>query len=134
MTGNTLGSISRNCIYGDYGFIAITGGKAKPKTDTDGSKYLQLGPKKIFYCGADNDSSFKKIRGLTIGGWYADEIQLHAKTFIETALARSFAAIGASTQTSRMSETVKTAPVSATDSPTLSRLSVTTPSIGARSS
>jgi PBSX family phage terminase large subunit len=101
MTGNTLGSISRNCIYGDFGFIAITGWKAVPKTDTDGSKYLLLNvPKgdkrkeiKIYYCGADNDSSYKKIRGLTIGGWYADEIQLHAKSFIETALQRSFAAL-----------------------------------------
>jgi PBSX family phage terminase large subunit len=91
MSGNTLGSISRNCIGGDYGFIAITGGKTVPKTDTDGSKFLQLGPKRIYYCGADNEASFKKIRGLTIGGWYADEINLHAKSFIETALARSFA-------------------------------------------
>jgi len=91
MSGNTLGSISRNCINGDFGFIAITGGKAVPKTDTDGSKYLLLGAKKIYYCGADNHASFKKIRGMTIGGWYADEIQLHDKSFIETAFARSFA-------------------------------------------
>lgn len=91
MSGNTLGSISRNCIYGDYGFISITGGKAQPKTDTDGSKFLQLGSKRIYYCGADNKRSFAKIRGLTIGGWYADEIQLHDWDFIETAEARSFA-------------------------------------------
>jgi PBSX family phage terminase large subunit len=91
MSGNTLGSISRNCINGDYGFIAITGGKAKPKTDTDGSKYLELAGKRIYYCGADNKRSFAKIRGLTIGGWYADEIQLHDWDFIETAEARSFA-------------------------------------------
>ena len=91
MSGNTLGSISRNCLYGDFGFIAITGNKAKPKTDTDGSKHLQLKDKRIYYCGADNKASFKKIRGLTIGGWYADEINLHDRDFIETALARSFA-------------------------------------------
>lgn len=91
MSGNTLGSISRNCIYGDYGFIAITGGKAIPRTDSDGSKFLQLGENRIYYCGADNKRSFAKIRGLTIGGWYADEIQLHDWDFIETAEARSFA-------------------------------------------
>lgn len=91
MSGNTLGSISRNCLYGDFGFISITGNKAKPRTDTDGSKYLQLKDKRVYYCGADNKASFKKIRGLTIGGWYADEINLHDRDFIETALARSFA-------------------------------------------
>jgi phage terminase large subunit len=91
MSGNTLGSISRNCITGDYGFVSITGNKAQQRTDTDGSKFLQLGKKKIYYCGADNIASFKKIRGLSIGGWYADEIQLHHRDFIETAFARSFA-------------------------------------------
>jgi PBSX family phage terminase large subunit len=91
MSGNTLGSISRNCIIGDYGFVSITGGKAQQRTDTDGSKFLQLGKKKIYYCGADNIASFKKIRGLSIGGWYADEINLHHRDFIETAFARSFA-------------------------------------------
>lgn len=91
MSGCTLGSVSRNCINGDFGFIAISGGKAIPCTDTDGSKFLRLGSKIIYYCGSDNEASYKKIRGLSIGGWYADEINLHAKTFIETAFARSFA-------------------------------------------
>lgn len=91
MSGNTLGSISRNCIIGDYGFIAISGGRAKPRTDTDGSKFLELWGKVIYYCGADNEASYKKIRGLSIGGWYADEVNLQAKSFIETAIARSFA-------------------------------------------
>jgi PBSX family phage terminase large subunit len=91
MSGNTLGSVNRNCIIGDFGLIAISSGKAKPRTDQDGSKYLQLGDKIIYYCGADNEASYKKIRGLSIGGWYADEVNLQARNFIETALARSFA-------------------------------------------
>ena len=91
MSGNTLGSVSRNCIQGDFGLIAITGGKAKTRTDADGSKFIQLGKKKIYYCGADDAASYKKIRGLSIGGWYADEINLHNREFIENALARSFA-------------------------------------------
>lgn len=90
MSGATMGSLSRNCLEGDFGFIAITGHKAVKKSDSDGSKYLALGNKKIYYCGADNVSSYKKIRGITIGGWYADEISLHDRDFIQTALARSF--------------------------------------------
>lgn len=100
MSGHTLGSISRNCINGDFGLIAISGKKLIPKTDTDGNKFLLLtsdnpkhNGKRIYYCGADNERSFKKIRGFTIGGWYADEIQLHDPLFVETALQRSISAI-----------------------------------------
>jgi len=91
MSGATMGSLARNCLDGDYGFIAITGGKAIKKTDTDQSKFLLLGDKKIYYVGSDNAASYKKIRGLTIGGSYSDEINLHNKSFFETMLARSFA-------------------------------------------
>lgn len=89
MTGSTMGSVSRNCINGDYGFMALTG--ATQHTDTDGSKYLAYKGKVIYYAGADNVSSYRKIRGLTIGGWYADEINLHHKDFIVEAMNRSLA-------------------------------------------
>lgn len=89
MSGATMGSISRNCIIGDFGLIAITG--AQQHTDTDGSKYLKLGNKVIYYVGADNIRSFQKIRGMTIGGWYADEINLHHPDFIVEAFNRSLA-------------------------------------------
>ncbi len=89
MTGSTMGSVSRNCINGDFGFIALTG--ATQHTDTDGSKYLNYKGKVIYYAGADNVGSFRKIRGLTIGGWYADEINLHHRDFIIEAMNRSLA-------------------------------------------
>ena len=89
MSGATMGSISRNCIIGDFGLVSITG--AIQRTDTDGSKYLQLGNKMIYYVGADNIRSFQKIRGMTIGGWYADEINLHHPDFIVEAFNRSLA-------------------------------------------
>ena len=89
MTGATMGSVSRNCINGDFGFIALTG--ATQHTDTDGSKYLNYKGKVIYYAGADNVASYRKIRGLTIGGWYADEINLHHRDFIIEAMNRSLA-------------------------------------------
>lgn len=91
MSGATMGSLARNCLDGDFGFIALTGGKAIKRTDTDGSKFLQLGKKKIYYCGSDNKASYKKIRGLTIGGSYSDEMNLHDPDFLDTMFARSFA-------------------------------------------
>jgi len=89
MSGATMGSISRNCIIGEFGFVALTG--AIQRTDTDGSKYLQLGDKIIYYVGSDNTRSFQKIRGMTIGGWLADEINLHNPDFIAEAFNRSLA-------------------------------------------
>lgn len=91
MSGATMGSLARNCLDGDFGFIAITNGKAVKKTDTDQSKFLQLGDKRIYYCGSDNAASYKKIRGLTIGGSYSDEMNLHHRDFFDTMVGRSFA-------------------------------------------
>lgn len=91
MSGNTLGSLSRNCIDGEFGFLAVTGGLAQQRTDRDGSHFLSYGDKKIYLMGANDAASYRKLRGLSIGGWYADEINLHDKAFVETALGRSFA-------------------------------------------
>jgi PBSX family phage terminase large subunit len=89
MSGATMGSISRNCLIGDFGLISITG--AVQRTDTDGSKYLDWCGNKIYYVGSDNKRSYAKIRGMTIGGWYADELNLHDPDFIIEALNRSIA-------------------------------------------
>lgn len=92
MSGNTLGSLSRNCLDDpEYGFIAITGRAARQKSDRDGSHYLEYAGKRIYLMGANDEASYKKAQGLTIGGWYADEINLQNKRFIETALGRSTA-------------------------------------------
>lgn len=100
MSGNTMGSVVRNVIEGDFGFRAVTGWKAIPKTDRDNNKFLLLpapigDPReeiKIYYFGADNVGSYKKIQGLTIGGWYVDEYLLHDWEFIKVAEGRMIAA------------------------------------------
>jgi PBSX family phage terminase large subunit len=95
MSGATMGSISRNCLRGDFGIIAISGNRLKQKVDSDGNHYLlyedQASDKIIYYCGADNERSYKKIQGMSIGGWYADEVNNQAKSFIEMAMSRSYA-------------------------------------------
>lgn len=77
MTGATQGSVYKNCIINEYGLIDLSGGAFVEKTDKNNNKYLGLQDKKIYYFGADNIGSYKKIRGATYGGWYADEINLH---------------------------------------------------------
>lgn len=92
MSGNTLGSLSRNCLDDpEFGFIAITGGAAKQMTDRDGSHFLEYDGKKLYLMGGNDAASFKKARGLTIMGWYGDEANLQHPDFIKTAFGRSFA-------------------------------------------
>jgi len=92
LTGATQGTVSRNCIRGEFGFVALSGDIAIPRTDADGSKYLDWLGNTIYYMGADNTRSFTKVQGLTIGGWAADEVNLHDPEFIAAALNRSIAA------------------------------------------
>lgn len=91
MSGASQGSISRNCIDNDFGLINLTGGSATKRTDTDGSKYIEWCGKKIYYVGSGNSNSWQKIRGITIGGWYADEVNVAHPSFVSEALNRSLA-------------------------------------------
>lgn len=96
MSGNTVSSLYTNVIDGDFGILNIADGAAKYYTDKVGNMVLEVqspfyNEPKICYCvGGHDESSFKKIRGRTIAGWYADEINLNPKSFIEEALRRSF--------------------------------------------
>lgn len=96
MSGATMGSLSKNCIDGDYGLIAISGNKFEKKTDSEGNKYLSLNyngkEKRVYYTGAEKSNNYTKIQGMSSGGWYADEITNHHKSFVEMAFSRSFAA------------------------------------------
>ena len=58
-------------------------------TDAEGNKILSCGEKKIYCVGANNKIAYQRIRGMSIGGWYADEINLHNKLFIEEAIRRT---------------------------------------------
>ncbi len=52
------------------------------------SGQLILFGKKFLVCGASDESSWKAIRGSTVGLWIADEVGLYPKSFFEMALSR----------------------------------------------
>lgn len=95
LSGNTIATLYTNVIDGDFGLINIADGLARYYSDQDGNRILEVkspfyDEPKICYCvGGHDESSFKKIRGRTIGGWYADEINLQPMSFIGEALRRS---------------------------------------------
>lgn len=89
LTGHTMGSVSRNCIDGDYGIVNLSGGLAKKASTKENTKYLDIAGKIVYYGGADTKASFKRFRGLTIGGWMGDEINLHHPEAVDEFLRRS---------------------------------------------
>lgn len=104
MSGKTESTCYRNIIGGAMGIMSIMGEKyAKFKKSGDGGSRLELkfknrDPKtrrrhkyitKVCYIvGANDDKSENKIRGMTIGGWYADEVTLYPESFVKQAINR----------------------------------------------
>lgn len=90
MSGESTDSLYRNVIKD---MIYILGeDRAVYQDSAKGGAQLvikYMGQTKICYCrGASKVSDEGKIRGITIGGWYADEVTLHHKSFVNQALAR----------------------------------------------
>ncbi|MGL5712274.1 MAG: PBSX family phage terminase large subunit [Paraclostridium sp.] len=90
MSGESTDSLYRNLIA-DIIFI-LGSDKATYQDSAKGGAQLIIkhnGKKKICFCrGASKVSDEGKIRGMTIGGWLADEITLHHQSFVKQALAR----------------------------------------------
>ena len=97
LSGRTQASLHRNVIGGDFGLLAMLGPLATFKQDREGNRVLIVRgerdgkpDEKLCYCfGANDDSSHASLRGLTVGGWYADEVNLHAQSFVEEAFRRT---------------------------------------------
>lgn len=90
MTGSSSDTLYRNVIED---IVSIMGEKrAKYLKSSQGGARLVFNfgkIKKICYCvGAHDARSESRIRGLTIGGWYADEVTLYPESFVKQAINR----------------------------------------------
>lgn len=90
MSGESTDSLYRNVI-GDILFI-LGENRATYQESAKGGAQLIIRYNemtKICYCrGGSKANDEGKIRGITIGGWYADEITLHHEAFVKQALSR----------------------------------------------
>lgn len=90
MSGRTRQSLLRNVINGDYGLLSLAGKHARLCKYKGGEQVVRYGKDRIIYLsGANDDNSYTRIKGLTIGGWYADEVATYPLSYINEALARS---------------------------------------------
>lgn len=91
MSGKTLGALERNVIYGDYGLLNVYPGSVYKSVKSSHVIVLPtaMGEKNLYCFGAGDSASFGQIRGMTVGGWYADEVNLQHQTFVDEAFART---------------------------------------------
>ena len=93
MTGNTYTSLVHNTVDGDFGLLNLFEGLLTMKRDASGANCLYILGKKILLFGAHDDADYKRIKGLTVGGWYADEVATQPESFIVEAMNRTVASL-----------------------------------------
>lgn len=91
MSGNTFTSLINNTITNEFGLINLFEPHVVLKSDQAGAKCLFVGDKKIYLVGANDESAYKRIKGRTVGGWYADEVATQPESFIVEAMSRTVA-------------------------------------------
>ncbi|MFA7184959.1 MAG: terminase family protein [Victivallales bacterium] len=91
LSGRTVKTIEKNTVLNDFGLLNLI----------PGSKYKKIGEsravvfrtnnvtKTISVVGASDIRAYMQIRGNTYSGWFADEINMHDKSFVEEALRRT---------------------------------------------
>ena len=91
LSGRTLQTIEKNCIFGDYGILEFIPGSRYGKVgNSTAITFAVKGQTKIIYVsGAADVKAYMALRGNTYAGWFADEINMHDMRFIEEAFNRT---------------------------------------------
>ena len=84
MTGKTRDTLERNVI--DDLIKMIHGKIYYDYNKYDG--YLDIGDKRIYLVGFNDEGATDKIRGMTVGGWYADEAATAPESAMKMAINR----------------------------------------------
>ena len=84
ITGKTRDTIERNVIRDMIRMIDGAMDYKYRKFDN----YLEIEGKKIWLIGFSDEAATEKVRGMTVGGWYADELTSASKSTVEMAITR----------------------------------------------
>jgi len=95
ISGRTVGTIEKNCIFEDYGLLNLLPGSEYRKVGESraitffarqGDRIVE---KHIYVLGAADIRAYMALRGNSYGGWMADEVNMHDKEFVIEALKRT---------------------------------------------
>jgi len=84
ISGKTRDTIERNVIRD---LIRMCEGQV-PVKYRKFDNYIQIANKRIWLVGFSDEGATEKVRGMTIGGWYADELTSASKSTVEMAITR----------------------------------------------
>jgi len=84
ISGKTRDTIERNVVRD---LIRMIDGRI-PYTYRKFDNYIEIAGNKIWLIGFSDEGATEKVRGMTVGGWYADEITSASKSTVEMAITR----------------------------------------------
>ena len=84
ISGKTRDTIERNIVRDLIRMIDGNGYWKYRKFDN----YLEIANNKIWLIGFSDDGATEKVRGMTVGGWYADELTSASKSTVDMAITR----------------------------------------------
>ena len=84
ISGKTRDTIERNVIRD---LIRMIDGRI-PYKYRKFDNYIEIAGNKIWLIGFSDEAATEKVRGMTIGGWYADELTSASKSTVEMAITR----------------------------------------------
>lgn len=85
ISGKTRDTIERNIVRD---LIRMIEGRGIHYEYKKYENYLQIADKTIWLIGFSDEGATEKVRGMTIGGWYADEVTSAAQSTVEMAISR----------------------------------------------
>lgn len=93
MSGRTSSTLEKNCIIGDFGVLNLVPGSAYKQVHNTKALLIPspTGYKTIYIYGASDIQAYMTLRGLTAGGWFADEINMHHREFVAECFKRTIA-------------------------------------------
>ena len=84
ISGKTRDTIERNVVRD---LIRMIEGRI-PYKYRKFDNYIEIMDKKIWLIGFSDEGATEKVRGMTVGGWYADELTSASKSTVEMAITR----------------------------------------------
>ena len=84
ISGKTRDTIERNVVRD---LIRMIDGRIYYKYRKF-DNYIEIADKKVWLIGFSDEGATEKVRGMTIGGWYADELTSASKSTVEMAITR----------------------------------------------
>lgn len=84
ISGKTRDTIERNVVRD---LIRMIEGNI-PYKYSKFDNYIQIGDNRVWLIGFNDEGATEKVRGMTVGGWYADELTSASKSTVEMAITR----------------------------------------------